>query len=336
VSIWTDGELPRTKTTRKLRRGEVANWVQKGVRESASKPESELAELLGKYAPGRTITAETTLDELGLSSLDRVELMMDLEQKLGASIDDRAFASVGTISDLSRPMPAVEQTRLPTYNRTWVARTIRRISLPAFLLPLTRVFAHIWVSGRENLARLRGPVIFAVNHQSHMDVPVVLAALQARWRYRVAPAMSKEFFDAHFHPERHTWTERYINSLLYGLATFVFNAFPIPQREAGTRQSIRYMGELTEEGWSILIFPEGDRTEHGEIHRFRPGVAMMAAHLRVPVVPVRLKGLERVLHRTAKWPRRGAVEVKFGEPMFLQGDSYAALAKQVEEAVREL
>jgi long-chain acyl-CoA synthetase len=163
-----------------------------------------------------------------------------------------------------------------------------------------------------------------------MDVPVVLAALKARWRYRVAPAMSKEFFDAHFHPERHTWTERYINSLLYGLATFVFNAFPIPQREAGTRQSIRYMGELTEEGWSILIFP------HGEIHRFRPGVAMMAAHLRVPVVPVRLKGLERVLHRTAKWPRRGAVEVKFGEPMFLQGDSYAALAKQVEEAVREL
>jgi long-chain acyl-CoA synthetase len=179
-------------------------------------------------------------------------------------------------------------------------------------------------------------VIFAVNHQSHMDVPVVLASLPARWRYRVAPAMAKEFFDAHFHPERHTWSERWINSLWYRLATFVFNAFPIPQREAGTRQSIRYMGELTEEGWSILIFPEGDRTEHGEIHTFRPGVAMMATHLRVPVVPIRLKGLERVLHRSAKWPRRGAVEVKFGEPMLLQGDLYLALARQVEDAVKGL
>ncbi len=201
---------------------------------------------------------------------------------------------------------------------------------------MTRVFAHIKVSGRENLERLRGPVIFAVNHQSHMDVPVVLASLPARWRYRVASAMSKEFFAAHFYPERHRLGERWINSTLYGLATFMFNAFPIPQREAGTRQSVRYMGELTEEGWSILIFPEGDRTEDGEIHRFRPGVAMIASHLRVPVVPVRLKGLERVLHRSAKWPRPGRVEVSFGESILLQGDLYAALAQQVEDAVRAL
>jgi long-chain acyl-CoA synthetase len=336
VSIWTDSELPRTASTRKLRRTEIADWVLKGARESGPKLETELAELLGKYAPGRTVTGETTLDELGLSSLDRVELMMDLEQKLGVGIDEGAFASVRTISDLSQPMTPVEQTPLPVYNRTRVAKLIRQVSLAAFLLPLTRVFAHIKVAGIENLERLRGPVIFAVNHQSHLDVPAILASLPARWRYRVTPAMSKEFFDAHFHPEGHPWRERWINSTLYGLATLLFNAFPIPRTEAGTRQSVRYMGELTEEGWSILIFPEGDRTEHGEIHRFRPGVAMMASHLRLPVVPVRLKGLELVLPRSAKWPRPGRVEVVFGEPVFLQGDLYSALAQQVEDAVRGL
>ena len=57
--------------------------------------------------------------------------------------------------------------------------------------------------GREHLQDIEGPVIFAANHQSHMDTPVIMAALPARWRYRVAPAMAKEFFKAHFFPAEH-------------------------------------------------------------------------------------------------------------------------------------
>ncbi len=336
VSVWSGEELPRTEGTRKLRRAEIADLIGKGVRQSDSKPASELAALLHKYAPGRTITPETTIDELGLSSLDRVELMMDLEQKFDASIDEGVFASANTLSDLLRPMPPAEPIVFPAYNRMRFARLIRRVALPAFLLPLTRIFAHIHVRGRENLDSVRGPVIFAPNHQSYLDVPVVLAALRAPWRYRVAPAMSKEFFDAHFFPQRHRRHERFTNSLNYRLATLLFNAFPIPQREMGAGQSIRYMGELTEGGWSILIFPEGDRTYTGEILPFRPGVAMIAAHLRLPVVPIRIKGLERVLNRTAKFPSPGRVEVNIGAPIFLSGESFAAQAREVEEAVKAL
>jgi long-chain acyl-CoA synthetase len=335
-SVWTDEELPRTHTTRKLRRAEIAEVVLKGRREPESKPENELVGLIQKYAPGRTISSETTLDELGLSSLDRVQLMMDLEQKLETEVDERAFSSVKTIAELARPSPQTEPIVFPTYNRTRLARVIRRISLPAFLLPLTRIFAHIRVSGREHLASLKGPVIFAANHQSHLDVPVILASLPSRWRYRVAPAMSKEFFDAHFFPERHRLGERWLNSTYYRLSTLFFNAFPIPQREAGVAQTVRYMGELAEEGWSVLIFPEGDRTEAGEIHRFQPGVGMIASRLELPVVPIRIKGLERVLHRSAKFPRPGRVMVAIGEPISLQGESYASLAQQVEEAVKAL
>jgi long-chain acyl-CoA synthetase len=148
--------------------------------------------------------------------------------------------------------------------------------------------------------------------------------------------MSKEFFDAHFHPQRHRPGERFTNSLNYLLSTLFFNAFPIPQRETGAGQSIRYMGELTEGGYSILIFPEGDRTRAGEIRTFQPGVGMIASHLHVPVVPIRIKGLEKVLHRDAKFPRMGRVEVAIGEPMLLQGAAFGALAAQVEEAVKKL
>jgi len=335
VSIWTGDELPRTMTTRKLRHAEIARAVETGV--VAPKARDEMTALLQKYAPGRTITPETTLDELGLSSLDRVQLMIELEQKLGADIDERAFSAVHTVADLARPAPiAAEPIRFPEYNRGLIARSVRRVALPGFLLPLARIFAHLHVRGRENLDRLRGPVIFASNHQSHLDVPVILASLPARYRYRLATAMAKEFFDAHFFPQRHSFSERFVNTLLYRLSTFVFNAFPIPQREIGAGQTIRYMGELVEEGWSILIFPEGDRSAMGELHPFQPGVGMIASHLKAPVVPIRIYGLEKVLNRNAKWPHPGRVEVRIGAAIELRGESYADLAREVEEAVKRL
>jgi long-chain acyl-CoA synthetase len=169
-----------------------------------------------------------------------------------------------------------------------------------------------------------------------MDTPVILAALPPRWRYRTATAMAKEFFKAHFFPEeygRHAW---FTNSLNYYLAALFFNAFPLPQREAGARQTLQYIGDLVAQDWSVLIFPEGKRSDRGEINHFMPGVGMIASRLGVPVVPVRIVGLDKVLHHTWRMARPGRVRVAFGTPLHLSGDNYAALAKQVEDAVRSL
>lgn len=336
VSVWTQGELPRTATTRKLRRAQIANLVHQGAATLPAGQETGIATLLRKYAPGRIVTPETTLQELGLSSLDRVELMMDLEEKLDTTIDEGVFATLTKVADLQRPMAPVEETRFPTYNRRWLARLVRRFSLAGILLPLNRAIAHARVSGLANLDGLRGPVIFAANHQSYLDTTSILACLPGRWRYRIAPVMWKEYFDAHFTPRHHSWRERWTNTLLYRLITLLGNAFPIPQTETGARESIRYMGELVDEGWSILIFPEGERTLTGKIGPFLPGVGMIASRLELAVVPIRLTGLDRVLHRTRKWPRPGPVEIRIGAPVIVKGESYAALARQVEEAVRRL
>jgi long-chain acyl-CoA synthetase len=334
VSIWMDGELPRTTTTRKLRRAEIAERLRKGQVKGAAGRQAELTDLVRKFAPGRAVAPETTLDELGLSSLDRVELMMDLEEKLETSIDENVFATVSKVADLAMPMAPPEQTPFPRYNRGWMAKLIRRFSLATILLPLTRVFAHTKVSGLENLDGLRGPVIFAANHQSHLDTPVILASLPRRWRYRIAPSMWKEYFDAHFSPRRHSLRERWTNSAIYWLVTLLFNAFPIPQTETGARESIRYMGELVEEGWSLLIFPEGERTLTGEVGRFLPGVGLIASRLQLSVVPIRLRGLDEVMPRTGGWPHPGPVEVNIGIPISLKGESYPALAQKLEEVIR--
>jgi long-chain acyl-CoA synthetase len=198
------------------------------------------------------------------------------------------------------------------------------------------VFAWTRVLGREHLDAIHGPVIFAANHQSHMDGPVILASLPPRLRYRVAPAMAKEFFKAHFFPAQYGRRAWFTNSLNYYLSALFFNAFPIPQREAGARQTLRYVGELLGDGFSVLIFPEGRRSSTGTIGRFRPGIGMIASRLNVPVVPVRLEGLDQVLHPSWKMARPGRVGVTFGAPLRLAGEDYEALARQVENAVRAL
>ena len=148
--------------------------------------------------------------------------------------------------------------------------------------------------------------------------------------------MWKEYFEAHFHPEGHSLWERLVKSVVYRLLTVLFNGFPLPQTEMGARESVRYMGELVEEGWSILIFPEGERTLTGEIGPFFPGVGMIASRLRLPVVPIRLRGVDRVLPRTGTWPHPGRVEVKIGGPIFPNELPYRDLARQVEDAIRNM
>ena len=343
--VWPASELPRTEGTRKLKRAAIREWLKTGAAPAAAAAGSDrVAALLAKYAGRSDIAAGTTIEELGLSSLDRVELMVALEDAFQTRIDESAFSDARDVGQLrtlvaesaSRGAPPVEPVDFPAWNRSWPARAIRRVSLPTWILPLARVFAWMRVEGRERLAAVEGPVIFAANHQSHMDTPVIMAAMPARFRYRVAPAMAKEFFKAHFYPAQHTARERFTNGLNYYLAALFFNAFPLPQREAGARQTLRYIGDVLEEGFSVLIFPEGRRSTTGAIDTFRPGIGMIASRLNVPVVPVRIDGLDRVLHPTARMARPGRVRVAFGAPMRVTGDDYEAIAKQVENAVRAL
>jgi hypothetical protein len=79
-----------------------------------------------------------------------------------------------------------------------------------------------------------------------MDTPVIFEALPPRWRYNLAPAMAKEFFNAHFSPNQHTRWQWLIQSLQYYFAAFFFNAFPLPRYEAGAYQTFHYIGELVD------------------------------------------------------------------------------------------
>jgi long-chain acyl-CoA synthetase len=345
VSVWPGAALPRTEAIRKIKHHEIRGWVEAGSPLPAEPQPTgdDLARLIARYSAGRPVGEETTFDELGLASLDRIELVAALEDRANVTLSEAEVGGVRTVGQLRQAIEhasererAGDEMTFPKWNRTWLSRVVRNISQATWVLPLSKPFMPITVRGRHHLADLQGPVIFAPNHQSHFDGLAVLRALPGRWRRWVAVSMWKEFFDAHFYPERHTAREHIGNSILYFLLAQFGNAFPLPVVEPRMRDTVRYIGDLVTDGFSILIYPEGERTDHGEIKRFHPGVGLLASRLKLPVVPIRLEGVDHVLHRKWRWPRRHAVTVTIGAPLTLEGDDYAALARRVEEAVRAL
>ena len=120
------------------------------------------------------------------------------------------------------------------------------------------------------------------------------------------------------------------------LASFWFNAFPFSQNPP-IRPSLEHCGSLLDGGWSILMFPEGRRPDTKEIGPFKPGVGLLAEELGVPVVPVRVNGTDELMPNRRIIPRRGHVEVRFGQAFrFSSGSSYLEATKAIEEAANTL
>lgn len=363
-SVWPEADFPRTPSTWKVRRHQVAQRVAEGRgtlrRETVSPARAILAQLTGRDA--RQIRGDQRLDEdLGLSSLDRVDLLSRLEDRRGLEIDEEGLARIGTVQELEAALtgPAVAgpvsaeaqevrspdasplrdrpQTALPYWTRRAPVRWARTGLREGFMVPLLRNRLPLTVTGADRLERTRPPVIFAANHVSHLDTPVILAALPPAWRRRVVPAMAQEWFLPHFRPGGFSWGERFSASLQYVLACGCFNAYPLPQRMGGIRRSLRYTGELLDHGHCPLVFPEGRRSADGALGRFQPGIGLMGVRLEVPVVPVFVEGLFRVFPAGSRWPRRGPVSVTFGEPVRLEpGQGYSEAAAEVRRAVKKL
>jgi 1-acyl-sn-glycerol-3-phosphate acyltransferase len=94
---------------------------------------------------------------------------------------------------------------------------------------------------------------------------------------------------------------------------------------------------LVEAGHAILVFPEGRLTPDGAIHAFRPGAAVMAERLGLPVVPIRVDGLYEIWPEHQYKPGKGRVRVTIGPPLVMRpGESPAAFTARMEETIHRL
>jgi len=334
-SLWPDDDFPRTPSTMKVKRGEVAQRLAEG---GGNQQAPTAGGILGR------IQSTRAQGDLGLSSLERVELLAELESHYGVELDERRFAEASSLDELNalvrnagEPARQPDAILLPRWTRSLPARVLRFLIVEGFVIPLFRGLLTLEVEGLENLADLKPPVLFASNHQSDLDTPAIFTALPRRWRYRVAPAMSQDYFREWLQPGSAPLFERTKTMIQYFLATECFNTYPLPQRMSGVRRALKYTGELIDLGYCPLVYPEGKRTPDGSLQPFKSGIGLMATRLRAPVVPIHLRGLFEIYSIHDSWPRRGIVKVQFGAPLYLdQQPDEAAATRTIEEAVTKM
>jgi 1-acyl-sn-glycerol-3-phosphate acyltransferase len=237
---------------------------------------------------------------------------------------------------LRQPLPRRE-LHYPRWARRWLIHWLRLAAYYAAAWPATHLLASPRVRGRENLRGVKGPVLVVANHTEIVDVGFVLAALPPRLRHRLAVSVQAEELDSMRRGARDRGAlGNFLDRIGYWLAVALFHAFPLP-RQSGFRESFRFAGELTDAGWSVLVFPEGDFTPDGRVQPFRAGIGLLAKNLGAPVVPLRIEGVFALKQTGKRWAPPGAVKVTIGEPLRFPPDADPAeIARALEASVKDL
>lgn len=343
---WPQEDFPRTNT-QKPRRSAIAKVVQKqllapnAVGAGSAGP---LAELVSRVS-GRSVPAlreDARLDsDLGLSSLDRVELMSALEDRYQVDLSETRFSALRTVGELERMLRG-EAVATPAYHYPrWVLRwpvTWFRL-LAHYLLMRPAIVLLGWprIVGRENLRGISGPLLVVCNHLGDVDPGFVLTALPARFRHRLAIATGGEALEALRVPsaDRGRFLGIY-DRIQWYLGVSLLNLFPLP-REAGFRRSFAYAGEAVDRGYSILVFPEGRHTTDGKLSSFRAGIGLLTQNLRIPVLPMRIDGLFKVKRAGRKFAAPWKISVRIGRPISFEGGTDPAhIAAELQKAVESL
>jgi 1-acyl-sn-glycerol-3-phosphate acyltransferase len=209
-----------------------------------------------------------------------------------------------------------------SWARRYPARLTRLVLLEGVMRPVIAGLAPPERRGLDRLDGLEGPLIFAANHHSHVDTPLMLTSIPEPWRHRTFVGAAADYFFG----SRVTGT----------LSALALNAVPI-ERTKISRDSADRAAELIDEGWSLVIFPEGGRSPDGWGQEFRGGASYLALRCGVPIVPVHLAGTGRVLAKGDKRPNRASTTVTFGRPIVpTDADDTRRLAARLERAVAEL
>lgn len=336
-SLWPDPEFPKT-TTLKIRKFLVKERLVRGEESGGGVSADPLVTLVARITecPIRDIREQSSLvTELGLTSIGALELVNCIEQEYRLDLEDSVIGPATTIADLRKLIARRERPEGVRGLRLWTSRSFfreaRRVLDAFFHAPLFRLFVTLRVSGRENLAQAESPVMFISNHQSYLDQPAILFSLPPRMRYATATAAWEEFFFRNYRSRPGKVWKRFT----YEYGTLFLNLFPLSQT-GGFRRSLAHMGRLADRRLNILLFPEGARSGDGRLLPFRRGMGVMVRELSVPVVPVRIVGMEKVMPRGAAWPRRGTVEVRFGVPLVFGMESPEEIVERARRAVEEL
>ena len=359
--IWFE-PLPRT-TTQKIKRHEVARRVGE-KQAAASNLDAPLSEqhqswldeahvsiaagvIQARVREGVRVRPDANLElDLGLDSMERVELLTELEQRFSVKVPRATAHEIFTVQqlvDAVRPAGGDDKPDgLSTADESWAVmlRDLPPVTDPvlggllerrSIATPLLFVLSKIarLALGRTRITGLDklpagGAFIISPNHQSYLDPIFVSGSLPYRvWR-ELFYVGAVEYFETPLT----RWVARTIN-----LVPVDADSNLVPAMQAGA------FG--LSHGKVLVLFPEGERSIDGTVKKFKKGAPILSQHLHVPIVPVAIKGIYELWprNRPFNWqlmlPWSGhRITVEFGEPMtFAESDDHAAAALRLRERV---
>ncbi|HWR35325.1 MAG TPA: AMP-binding protein [Clostridia bacterium] len=336
--IWQD-DLPRT-TTRKLKRFEIERRVRENQARPADTSELSLArqltdeerewlalpdvrrsiEIIRNSSKNKTTALHPSDNlelDLGLDSMERVELLVSLEHHLGANVDDSLASEVYTVREL---VDAVRQSAGSVTGQGvgWETLLQTEVTDPEVLAiskPRPIITAFWYIFGRfvslfvRDVFRLRvegtekipanAPFIISPNHQSFLDAAILTAVLP--WH-----AFREVFY---------VGTSEIFGSGIWRQFARFLRLIPVDP-DANLVPAMRAGAYGLRKGRVLMLFPEGERSIDGPPKPFKKGAAILAYHLNVPVVPVALEGFYEAWPRGKQFQRFTDLKIRFGDPIY--------------------
>ena len=330
------GELPRTRMD-KLQRFKLPALVTSGEHTDAkhkprivepSFPEYKVIKQYIQQEKKVRVRPTDNLDlDLQLDSLDKVGLQGFLEQTFGMEITAEKIATFRNVLEMAEHV-ADYKTRIEVEDIDWhkiLNDDTQSLQLPnawaddLFILGLFKGLSRLWFrlegQGAGNIP-LDGPYILAANHQSYLDGLFVMA-------YNHRKNVRKTFFfakQAHVKHPYAQWMAKRHNVIV--------------MEPTNLKTSIQRMGEAIKQGKSIIIFPEGTRTETGEVGEFKKTFAILSKELNVPIIPVSIHGAYESMPKHAKFPAPSKIKVNYLDAIVpTETDTYETLSNRVREAI---
>ncbi|MDD4527838.1 MAG: AMP-binding protein [Candidatus Margulisbacteria bacterium] len=329
--------LPRTSTKKvivreiiknlkqgKYQAGDDSSFVSLHEMVSESEREKQVAKFIMKKFELKKIVISQSLDDLGLDSLSKIHFVIELELELRVKINMDKFMAISSVVELVKHLSLlpevneVESREDELLSGNFTTKKYNFFNPLVFLLvKVIRLKAHLFFGYRiVNKELLEGAKesIFVCNHQSNLDIILILASLPKDIRRNIFMISKKE-----------------LKFLKY---IFPWSHLIFVDRGANMFPALKSGADILRQGGSLIIFPEGTRTRTGKLNEFKDGAAYLASNFNKDIITMTIKGAYEVFPAGSFFPKLGhKLSLTFGEIISPKGKTVEEINKAVKKAI---
>jgi long-chain acyl-CoA synthetase len=341
-TVWPDADFPRGSLM-KARRADVAerleafNCGDAGADISvATRPSIEAIavegdrkrriELLARYIseqPAADLCHNTTslMADLGLGSLDTVELLAAVERRQHKLFDQTQLPQEATIADIAAilgragngfPSSKGPPVKQPGWSGTILGRLSRGVVRPAVVGFWSHFFRSCTSEWKTSASELTPPfMLAAAPHWHWLDAFAICSQLPPRLASRLLIVTNHDFKQYFAPPPDTKRRVRLLHALAYYLGTPMLFPFTIVPPHGSTRDGLLQTAVMIDRGYCPLVFPTGIEFGRVDPGRHDRGMALLALECGVPIVPIWITGNEKLGWRRS--PGQPSVTITFGQ-----------------------